>query len=79
LNGKSVIGALFICTALICSTLAYFLAGILGSIKPNIDMLRKKWMYTQLDLFVPYWLIAAFVVIFAIGFYLLMDKSKEKQ
>lgn len=79
MNNKSIIGAMFICTALICSTLAYFFAGIIGSIRPNINMIAKKWMYIQQELYVPYWLIAVFVVIFVIGIYLLLDKSNEKK
>jgi hypothetical protein len=75
LNNKSIIGAMFICTALICATITYFLSGIVSALKPNIDMMRKTWMYVQLEAYTSYWLIAAIVLLAAAGIYLLLEKK----
>ena len=79
MNNKSIIGAMFICTALICTTLTFFLAAIVGSLKPNTDMMTKTWMYVQVESNVSYWLIAVIVALAATGLYLLLDNSKDKQ
>lgn len=77
MNNKSIIGAMFICTALICATLTYFLSGIVSTLKPNVDMMTKTWMYVQLESYTSYWLIAAIVILASAGIYLLMEKYKE--
>lgn len=79
MNSKPVIGALFICTASICSTLAFFLSGIIGALNPSTDMMMKSWMYTQQRFFVPYWLAAVFIALAAAGVYLILDRGKGKQ
>ena len=75
MNNRSVIGAMFICTALICATLTFFLAGIVSALKPNVDMMTKTWMYVQLEAYTSYWLIAAIVVLAAAGIYLIQDRK----
>lgn len=77
MNNKALIGAMFICTALICATITYFLAGIVSALKPNVDMMTETWMYVQLESYTSYWLIAAIVLLAAAGVYLLLEKSKE--
>jgi len=76
LNNKSLVGAMFICTAFICATLTYFLAGIVGSLQPNVDMMRKTWMYIQLEGYTSYWLIASIVLLAAAGIYLMTEKDR---
>lgn len=54
------------------------MAGIVGALKPNVNMLSKTWIYLQRRFYVPYWLIMIFVVLAAVGVFLMLDKNKGK-